>query len=125
MLIFEFFGFSISATVPDGPSYAATALPSTMVMSPPPLPAIGSAFIAGFGRTMVWRLPLPEEASFCFSGAWSTEETRSPKTEARAVAGKSVPRISSSEMRVAAVPVDLDEAYFIARGCALSGNESL
>src|SRR3989338_10892435 len=123
----EFFGLSYSVGVPDGPSSAAMALPSTIIIPPPPLPAIGSAFMAGLGRTIVWRLPLPEDTAFCFSGAWRSEETKSPNTLARAVAGVSAPRTSSKDMRVAArravAPAKraeravLDDLYFITRGC--------
>src|SRR3989344_2103873 len=102
MLMVEFFGLSYSVGVPDGPSSAAMALPSTIIIPPPPLPAIGSAFIAGFGRTIVWILPLPDDTAFCFSGTWRIEETKSPNTLARAVAGVRAPRTSSRDMRVAA-----------------------
>src|SRR3989344_8039996 len=110
----EFFGLSYSVGVPDGPSSAAMALPSTIIIPPPPLPAIGSAFMAGFGRTIVCRLPLPEDTTVCFSGVWRIEETKSPNTPARAEAGIREPRTSSNDMRVAAGRTVLDELYFIA-----------
>src|SRR3989338_3063112 len=125
MLMVEFFGFSISAMVPEGPSDGMSAESSTMVMSPPPLPAIGSAFMAGLGGALVWILPLPQDTAFCFSEAWSIEETKSPNTLARAVAGVSAPRTSSKDMRVAAERAVLDDLYFITHGCAEPCGESL
>src|SRR3990167_4678757 len=125
MLMVEFFGFSMSAIVPEGPSDGMSAESSTIVMSPPPLPAIGSAFIAGFGRTIVCKLPLPEDTTVCFSGVWRIEETKSPNTPARAEAGIREPRTSSNDMRVAAGRTVLDELYFIARGCFKPDSESL
>src|SRR3989338_7408612 len=111
--------------VPEGPSDGMRAESSTIVMSPPPFPAVGSTFIAGFGRAMVWRLPQPYDTSFCFSGARMMTATKSPNILARAEAGMRAPRTSRRDMRVAAGRADLNDVYFIARGCAEPVRESL
>src|SRR3989344_2404029 len=97
MLIVEFFGFSISAIVPEGPSSGSRAEPSTITTSPPPRPAEGSTFMAGFARGSVCRFPLWLTSSA--SATPRREAKKSLKTNARAEAGKTEPTSIIREIR--------------------------
>jgi hypothetical protein len=50
------------AVSPIGFESEASAEPSTIVMSPPPLAGLGSIFAAGWRRGTVWELRLVEDA---------------------------------------------------------------
>src|SRR3989338_2204624 len=82
MLIVAFFARSMSAIVPEGPSIETTADESTIVMSPPPLPAVGLLFIAGCKRDSVWILT-SREAPSALSANEEVFSFTSPRMSAR------------------------------------------
>src|SRR3989344_389232 len=77
----------------------------------------------------------PETMFACLSEFRRIDATKSPRTEARAGTGMSVPRTRRREMRVTAclpaarpkraARAGLENLYFISRGHAASGRESL
>ena len=115
VLMVEFFGFSISAIVPDGPSSGKSAELSTMVMSPPPRAGDGSIFIAGFSSDMVWTLPDAAGTVSASAVLLLIEAKMALSTDARATAGTSVPMTISNEMRETAACTNRFDRYFVPR----------
>ena len=52
----------MSAAVPEGPSWARSAVPSTKEIPPPPTDGLGSKFTAGESRDILCELELEPEA---------------------------------------------------------------
>ena len=123
----EFFGFSMSAIVPDGPSDGTSAESSTMVMSPPPRAGAGSMFMAGFRSGIVWTLS-GAEMMFACAAFNLMEERNALKTDARAVSGLSVMQARNKDISVGkAKPPEraiFDDLYFVRGEHAKSAEES-
>src|SRR3989338_3477973 len=125
MLIVAFFGLTISAIVPEGPSSGISAESSTIVISPPPRAGAGSMFIAGLRSGIVWRDPPTVEASADSVFKCRIEAKKSLKTPAFAVDGNTVTTMTIRDIKETATRADPVELYFTPRRPLESARSSL